>query len=315
MNPKLTRRQFNQLAAISTAAAAVGVFASRTLAQTPTVILGVRPGPITSTNDSERPEIDSTDETDETTSTDRKVASTLRPLVVQSLVVGGLLNVVNVRVETQLTTPPILEFGEQLSGFASLRNGTLVVATTSLDTSKRADEPTRLIILSASPRIVTVSGLKKQETLISLFARKDGSLGGLVGKRNSTPPFTIVSINPDTGEITDENKLSGNQRVTNVAQCPDGNLYGIAVERKGETSLELIDDKGNKKDQTPQLRFNDQPWNSGFSGLVCSPSNQLFALGARRYETPFYIHTIDKNTGVITRIKDFDVAKFAIQFG
>jgi hypothetical protein len=296
MNLKLTRRQFGQVAIATTVVAAVGTLVSKTLAQTPSSeVLGLVVGS-TSTDDLATPEIESIDNTDETTS---KVAvvSTSQPLVVHSLNRGSIL-----------TSAPILEFGEQITGFAVLKNGTHVVSTITT-TDNKADQPTRLLVLGASPKTLTLSGLKKQETIIDLFTRKNGSLGALVGKRNGTPPMSIVSINAQTGQITDEDKLSGNVRVTTVAECPDGNLYGISVDRKGQTSLVQIN-KG--KDQTTPLTFNGQPWNSGFSGLACSSSNELFALGARRYESPKYLHTINKITGVITRIKDFDVARIAI---
>jgi hypothetical protein len=304
MNIKLTRRQFGQAAIASTAAVALGTLASKTLAQTPSsTILGVRAGSITSSNDSDITEIDSTDTTDEITSIET-VTSISQSIEVLSY------NIANREVKTILTTEPILESSEQLSGFASLDDGTLIVAATITDTSKKA-ESTRLIILDEVPRIVTVSGVKKQQRILSLL-RLNGSLAGILGKRNGRPPISIVSIDPETGEISDKgNKLRGNQRVTTVAQCPDGNLYGILYdERKGETQLELIVDKGKR--QTTPLSFKNQIWNSGFNSLVCSPSNQLFALGALRYESPNYLHTIDKNTGEITRVGAFDVAKIAM---
>ena len=302
MNMKLTRRQFSQLALASSAAIAVGTFATKTVAQTPPLmVLGIRPSSTTSTDDSLTPEINSTDQTDATAIVDQS-ASTARSLVVVSLTVESL------EVKTQLRTPPILEFGEQLSGFAALSDGRLVALATSLDSSLKAAQPTRLIFLSASPTTQIVSGLKSNETLLSLQGLKDGSLIGIVGNKNSTPPFRLVSINPVTGEITDQRSLSENQRISNITECLNGNLYAIAVGQKGETNLVQID-----RGQTTPLRYNNQPWNSGFSDLVCSPSNQLFALGAGRYELSKYLHTIDENTGLITRLKNFNVARIAIQ--
>lgn len=307
MSLKITRRQFAQAAIATTATAALGVVANKTSAQiipSPvTVILGVRAGSISGSNNSGTPEIDSTDLTDEITGT--TAASTTQSIVVESL------NVLSLLLTPILTSIPVLEAGELLSGFAPLKDGRYVVAATNF--AKKADQPTRLIILQvgASPKIVNVSGLKKQEAVLDLLTRKDGSLGALVGKKNGTPPVSIVTIDPGTGNITDENKLPGNLRVSTVAQCPDGNLYGIGLERKGETSLVQIDNKG----QTIPLRFEGQPWNSGFSRLVCSASNQLYALGARRYESPKYLHSIDKKTGEISRIKQFDVAKIGILLG
>ncbi len=298
MNLKLTRRQFSQLALASTAAAALGTFPNEASAQTPPVILGVRPGSITST-----------DSTDQTININEQAASTARPIVVESLEIAPTLDTaIGSDVKTPLTTTPILALGEQLSALASLTDGTLIVVATSFTLRNNTDQSTRLIFLGASPKTQTVSGITNQEAFVSLTVLKDGSLVGVVAKRNGTLPIRLVNLNPQTGEITDNRKLPENQRFTNIVGCPDGNLYAIAVGQRGETSLVQLDGG-----QTTPLSFNDQPWNSGFSNLVCSPSNQLFALGSRRYESPQYLHTIDQNTGVITRLRDFDVAKITIQ--
>jgi hypothetical protein len=306
MKLKLTRRQFGQLAVASSAAAAIGVFVNKTLAQQPpsSKILGARVGSISDDDTDTNLNSETTDLADGSVTTDI-VPSSLQTILVESFDVGTQ------EVTTVLTTAPILEVGEQLSGFAALNGGTLVVATTSLNAKNKGD--TYLITLGASgasPTRRLVTGLKKQETLLSLFTRKDGSLGGVVGKINGTPPMSIVSINPQTAEITGEDKLPGNLRVNTVAECPDANLYGIVVNNKGETSLVQID---QGKNQTTPLRFEEQLWNNGFNSLVCSSSNELLALGARRYEAPLFLHSINKNTGVITRRRDFNVAKIAIQ--
>ena len=306
MKLKLTRRQFGQLAAAGTAAATVGFFANKTVGQQPpnSKILGARVGSISDDDTDTNLESNTTDLADGSATADI-VPSSLETIVVESFDVGTQ------EVTTVLTTAPTLEADEQISGFAALSGGILVVATTILNAKNKGN--TYLITLGASgasPTRRLVTGLKKQETLLSLFTRKDGSLGGVVGKINGTPPMSIVSINPQTAAITGEDKLSGNLRVNTVAECPDATLYGIVTNNKGETSLVQID-KG--KDQTTPLRFEGQLWNNGFNSLVCSSSNELFALGARRYEAPLFLHSINKNTGVITRIRDFNVAKIAIQ--
>jgi hypothetical protein len=301
MNWKLTRRKFGQLAVASTTIAALGVLVNKTLAQTPnTVILGARPN-VVNTDDSSSPVSNTTDNADETNTPENPSISPVQSIVVQSF------NVATQEVKTVLTTPAVLLASEQFSGFASLKDGRLVVAATSFDTSKKARQTTRLIFLSDSPTSVNISGLKKQEIVQSLTRLQDGSLAALVGKKNGRPPNRTVTIDPQTGEITDRDKLQGNIRVTIVAQCPDNNIYGISTERKGDTSLYAVE--GKKR--TP-LTFQGSPWISGFSGLVCSQSNVLFALGGRRYEYPNYIHTIDKNTGNIERLKGFDVAAIAL---
>jgi hypothetical protein len=302
MKLKLTRRQFGQLAVLATAATATGLFSNKILAQqSSTVILGARPGDISDPDTSTDPNSDTTDLTDGSATADI-VPSTLQTIVVESFDVGSQ------DIKTVLTTSPILETSEQLSGFVSLKDGRLVVAATNIDPDKKKKQSVRLIFLSES-KSVAVSGLKNNEALRSLLRLKDGTLVGLVGKINGTPPSRIVTINPDTGEVTDRDKIPEQKRVTAIAQCPDQTFYGIATEKTGETSVFQIG-----QEQSTKLIFNGQPWNNGFIGLVCAASNQLYGLGALRHqEYPFYLHTIDPKTGEIKRIeKGFNVSAITI---
>lgn len=303
MNLKLTRRQFGQLAALATAATATGLFSNKILAQqSSTVILGARPGDISDPDTSTDPNSDTTDLTDGSATADI-VFSTLQTIVVESFDVGSQ------EIKTVLTTPPILETSEQLSGFVSLKDGRLVVAATNIDPDKKNKQSVRLIFLSES-KSVAVSGLKNNEALRSLLRLKDGTLVGLVGKINGTPPSRIVTINPDTGEVTDRDKIPEQKRVTAITQCPDQTFYGIATEKTGETSVFQIG-----QEQSTKLSFNGEAWNNGFIGLVCAASNQLYGLGALRHkEYPLYLHTIDPKTGEIKRIeKGFNVSAITIR--
>ncbi len=303
MKLKLTRRQFSLLAVLATAATTTRLFTNKILAQeSSTVILGVRPGDISDTNTSTDPNSDTTDLTDGKATADI-VSSSLQTIVVESFDVGSL------EIKTVLTTPPILETGEQLSGFASLKDGRLVVAATNINTDNKKRQSVRLIFLSDS-KSVPISGLKNQEALRSLLRLKDGTLVGLVNKINGTPPSRIVRINPNTGQITNKSKIPDQKRVTTIAQCPDENFYRIATKKTGDTYLFQF---GQEK--SIKLSFDGQPWNSGFIGLVCAGSNQLYALGALRHqEYPFYLHIINGKTGKIKRIqKEFNVSAITIR--
>ena len=211
----------------------------------------------------------------------------------------------------QDATTPVLEVGEQLTGLTSLADGTLVLAITPVSTSKKGDNPTRLTFLGTPSKTLTVSGLKKQEALESLLLTNDGSLLGLVVKKNASPPVRLVDINPQTGEISSKDKviLPGNQQFSNLAQCPDGKIYTTSVERDGSTNLVQLDLAQKKPITQAQLRFNNTVWIGGLNSLVCSPEGQLFAFGARWHESPKYLHTVDVSTGVMTRLRAFDVAK------
>jgi hypothetical protein len=302
MKLKLTRRQFGQVVLVSTTAAAVGTFVSKTFAQqSSTLILGARPGDISNSNTSSPAvNLGTTDKSDETKTKDM-VPSSLQTIVVESF------DVSRQKVNTELTTSPILQAGEQLSGLVFLKDGRLVVAATNFNGSKKNAQNVRLISLREPPTIIAISGLKNNEAIYQLLTLNDGSLAALVGKNNGNGSFRIATINPDTGTITDRNTLPAQKRVTAIAQCPDGIFYGITTEKTGETSLFQVG-----QEQSKILKFNGSSWNNGFSALVCSSSNQLFALGGLRYESPFYLHLIDKNNGEIQRIEmGFDVATIA----
>jgi hypothetical protein len=290
------------LAAIATTAAATGLFSNKIFAQeSNTVILGVRSGNISDSNVSISvdPTSDTTDLTDE--------KATIVPFALQTIVVESF-DVRTQEIKTVLTTPPILEADEQLSGFVSLKDGRLVVAANSINPNKKNKQSVRLIFLSQSPKSVAVSGIKNNEALRSLLRLKDGSFAGLVSKINGTPPSRIVTINPDTGDVTDRDKVSDQKRVSVIAQCADGTFYGIATERTGGNSIFQIG-----QEQSTKLSFRSQPWSSGFIGFVCA-ANQLYALGALTHqEFPLYLHTIDPKTGEMIRIeKGFNVSAITI---
>ncbi len=300
MKLKLTRRRFSQLVAASTAATAVGVFVNKSLAQQPSQrILGVVPGEISNTDTSVSP-ITSNTETintsDESPNADI-VPPSLRTIVVKSYDNGS----------TVLTTPPILEAAEQLSGFASLKDGSLVVAATSVSgtSSKRKQQVVRLIFLSESPKTVAVTGLRRNEILLDL-AVFNGSLVGIVGRKNGRPPNRIVTIDPNTGKVSDRRRFAEQRRVSAIAECADGTAYGLSTAPNGETTLFQVE-----QDKSTKLTFDGKPWIDGFATMVCL-SNQLFVLGVPRYEYPFNIYSINSQTGELTKESAFDVSLIAV---
>lgn len=281
MKLKLTRRRFGQLAIASTAVAGLGYLANKTVAQTALLIYGARPNP--------------------------KAGVT----AVQSL------NVATTAVQELATTN--LEPGEKLTGLTSLANAerTLVQVISPVRAGQKQDAPTRLVFLGTSPKTLTVSGLKKQETLQSVLGLNDGSLIGLVIKKNGRPPVDLVTIDVNTGQISllEKIKLPQTDRFSNLAQCPDGTIYTTAVGRLGETILVQLDLGQGKPNDLAKLNINGAVWNSGLSSLACSPAGQLFALGAPRYVTPNKLYSVDPKDGSMTLQKDFDVSKITILRG
>ncbi len=276
---KLTRRRFGQLAVASTATAAIGTLANKTFAQTSnSVIYGARPNPQAGI------------------------------VVVQSL------NVTTGEVKDETTAT--LEIGEQLTGFTSLADGTLIMVISPIRGGKKEDSATRLVVvvLGTSLKTLAVSGLTKQQLLESVLGLNDGSLIGLVIKRNYTPPVRLVDIYLNTGEIrfTDKVNLPEQERFTNLSQCTNGIIYTTATGQRGETSLVQLALAQGQPIIGAQLKFEDTVWNSGLSSLACSPSDQLFALGARRYESPYNLYTVNPSDGVMALLRKWDVSKITI---
>jgi hypothetical protein len=276
MTLKLTRRRFGQMVFTSTAVAGIGYLANKTLAQTQNLLIyGARP------------------------------VTQAGKILVQTL--NATTGVVQ-----DVTSVPI-EAGEKLTGFTFLANRTLVLGiSTVLGGKKKQQNATRLVFLGTPPKNLTVSGLKKEETLDSLLGLKDGSLIGLVIKKNGKPPVSVVSINTNSGQISriDKIKLPQTDRFSNLAQCPNGTIYTTAVGRKGDTRLVQLDLGQGKVTPLAQLKLNNQLWNSGLSSLICSAGSQLLAFGAPRYVTPNNVYTVNPTNGAMTLLKKgFNVAK------
>ncbi|MEH2238293.1 hypothetical protein [Nostoc sp.] len=212
---------------------------------------------------------------------------------------------------------PLVEANETLSGFTSLSDGTLVVAVTPISTSRRQDTPTRITFLGTPVKTLIVSGLKQNQQLGSLVGSNDGRLIGLVGKKNGTPPIRLVEINLQTGAISfiSKVKFPNDERLSNLAECPDGKLYTSLVGSSGDTTLVQLDSNQKNPIRLAQLKVNGQAWNNGLQSLVCSATGQLLAFGAMRYETPNVVYSVDKNSGNMTRLQDFDASQITLARG
>ncbi|MEH2230207.1 MAG: hypothetical protein V7K71_11275 [Nostoc sp.] len=305
MNYKVSRRRFGQLALAGTVVSGLSYLTKKALAETPSLnIVGIGSSPIVDTDQTAITEVNTTELVENTAL--NSVSTDIKPvgLVLQSLMTG------KAQVLTDKTTP-LLEPNEILSGFTSLSDGTLVVAITPVALSRRQATPTRITFLGTPIKTLIVSGLKPNQQLGSLLGTNDGRLIGLVGKKNGTPPIRLVDINLQTGEISSISKVKflDDERVSNLAECPDGILYTSIVGAYGETTLVQLDPNQKKPIRLGQLKVNGQAWNNGLQSLVCSTTGQLLAFGAMRYETPNAVFIVDKNSGNMTRLQDFDATQ------
>ena len=303
MELKLTRRRFGQLAIAGTVVAVLGNFQRKVFSQISTpqlVVIGVRLGPIPS------PDVD--------TGLDDPMPDTDEINIAPSATVGLILESLDIA-DAQPKPLPIpqilLDSDDQVTGFTSLSDGTLVAAITPVPTKRKGGGPTRLIV-GPSPTTVTISGLKKKELLESLVGTKDGRLLGLVVKKNGRPPVRLVEIDQKTGDFTSKLKLPENQRFSNLAECPDGKLYTTGIGKDGKTSLLLLDLQKGALDFIAELKVDNTSWDNGLESLVCSPANQLFAFGALRYQYPNALYSVDQSSGAMMKLQDFDVIKITV---
>ncbi|MDZ8258564.1 hypothetical protein [Nostoc sp. ChiQUE01b] len=309
MNYKLSRRQFGQLALAGTVVSGLSYLTKKALAETPSVnIVGIGSSPMVITDQTAVTEVNTTELVENTAlnSVSTGIRTDIKPvgLVLQSLVTGKAQVLMD-------KSTPLLEPNEILSGFTSLSDGTLIVAITPVALSRRQATPTRITFLSTPAKTLIVSGLKQNQQLGSLLGTNDGRLIGLVGKKNGTPPIRLVDINLQTGEISPISKIKflDDERVSNLAECPDGILYTSIVGEYGDTTLVQVDPNQKKPIRLGQLKVNGRAWNNGLQSLVCSATGQLLAFGAMRYETPNAVYSVDKNSGNMTRLQDFDTTQ------
>ena len=313
MNLRLTRRRFSQLAIAGGATVGLTYLANKTFAQTPNrrsdlTLVGLQLGVTNSSDDTTPTLLDDTDLGDTTSETilSRLERELLLPTL--DLVTNQSQSLLNFAESVNL------ESGEELTGFTSLKDGTLIISRSPASTSRREDIATRLTLLSRTARTLTVSGIERQEKLGSLVGTQEGRLHGLVARKNGTPPVRLVEVNAETGEVTSSSRINlpDNERFNQLAQCPDGKLYTTVVGRRGETSLVQLE-SGQRPITLAQLRFNDTVWNNGLQSLLCNNANQLIAFGAPRYIQPNALYTVDLGSGAMAKLVDFDAARVAMR--
>lgn len=297
MNRKLTRRGFARLAvvggvAVGSLAATTVPFASTIFARpdTPT-LLGASTGPIPA-DDSEAP-----------------TTSIGVPLVLETIdLASGQQHPVAVS-QFLADGSPLLQVNEALTGCALLGDGTVVLAITPAAGSRNEKNPTRLTsVLGGSSRSMAVSGLGADERLADLIVAADGSMLGLVSRRNGNTPAKLVDIDPSAGRVGGVQvvNLPAGWRLNTVAQSADGQLLGAIVGRQGETNLVQLGARGRQTSMLAPLNAHGVAWNNGVQSLVFTPGGQLIALGALRGVTPNALYSVDTQTGAMRKLRDFD---------
>lgn len=296
MKPLLTRRHFSQLVLASTALAGLG-YPATALAQTPLILYGASTGA--------------------TRSSARALAAGVTiasGLVLQSLdLTTGSVQDLPIEPIPSVVIPPE-QPPERITGFSSLTDGTLVLATTPVRTPKSVG-PSRLAFPSKPSGILSVPGLESRDAIWSLQGISSGSLLAIVGPRHGARPNRLANINGKTGQITflSDFPLPTDQWFGTLTQCPNGTIYATAGGSQGDIRLVQLELQQRRVISLAQLRIGNRPLQSGVKSLACSPEGQLLALFAPRYQSINSLYSVEPNTGAMSFIREFAVN--AMTFG
>ncbi len=315
MNLRIKRRRFGQLVVAGATSAAVAQFGSKTVAQQPQLIIyGVR---LNSTNPTAEDLFDISPGI-VIIPLDIATGIELTPTVVPPSTVG------NKAVRNEIANKAIFtQPRERLTGFTALLNGTFIIPSTF--SSKKGDS-SRLVFfdkkISKFQKGLKLSGFKKRNTTIeSLLATKDGKLLSVISLNGGMPPFDLAVINPQTGKVTSGSELAFpelpvNQRFSNLVQIPDGSIYATNLDHEGVTSLVQLD-LNNKSIVTGRgkiirlsaLKFNGKTLGDDLLDLAVSPIGQIFALADPSKEGTNSLFNVDVKTGEMQLLRKFEVDK------
>lgn len=322
----LTRRQFGG----SVIAATMGSMSSRSVsAQTPgTVIVGVEHGAIIKNLRATAP---ASDGTNIVTEDYTNLPPPNTPASSFEAVVLWYVNLETGRLTSRIVNQPLLSPGERFTGITYLADGTLLIAITPQSASANGSQPTRLLKLNKTVQTIPVSGLAIEQALDSLLLLQNGSLIGLVTRKDGTGnPAQIVNVNWMTGAVTFSYPVSllpAERRFSCLAEAPDGTLYTSVFLPSGTTELWKVDLAGQTSALLVDLTvtgmfqpgFDKQAvegtvsWYHGMQSLIVTPGGGLVALSNLEYRLPGPnggvgepgIYGISVGTGLVTEIVAF----------
>ena len=312
MNLRIRRRRFGQLALASVTTAAIANFATKTFAQQPKQIVGVR------LSSSSKKDLSSL-----LTLTSSDAANNTPEITLVSLDLGTgveklLSNVVSQTVDNAITSirptnnAVSIRRDERLTGLTSLSNGTIIVASVGSVFSQLIFTD---INSSQAKRALNVSGFQNNlSTLESLLATKGDQILSLVSLNQGTPPFSLAIIDSNTGVVTFGEKLGlpdlqTSARFSNLTQRQDGTIIASTIRQEGSTSLVQLDLNNKQIINLPELRLDNKPLTNDLLGLAFSPSDQLYAIANPKYEATNSLYIVNVNTGEMTLLSKFNAAK------
>ena len=339
MNLKIKRRTFGKLAIIS-AAVTTGLanFMSRVFAQQSEQLYGVL--------------LSSTSSSQTVDSVDAAAANITPAIVLQSLELANLTtqepstaeisegSVSNQQDATETVPKALLvkKPSNRITGFTVLSDNTFVISTVA---ETKDGDFSRLIFsdsLKKNEKKSPKKGLKvkkvksskyKYTTIESLLAttinnKTDNLLLSVISLSGGGTPFELAFIDSSSGQIdasaeTGLPELSPQERLSNLAQSPEGKIYATSVGGQGGVSLVELDLANRavvtgrgKKIRVVDLSFNNKPLEDDLASLAFSSSGQLFALADPSDEGTNSLFIVDVKSGELTLLRKFAVDKITL---
>lgn len=212
---------------------------------------------------------------------------------------------------------------ERLTDSTVLSDGTLVVASVA---SSLEGDITRLIFVDSksfkSKKGLKLTGFKKKNSTVeSLVATKDGKLLSVVSLNSGVPPFELAVIDPQTGKVASGAELGlpvvlPKQRLSNLAQSPDGKFYAIMLGAEFPPTLVQLDleykspatGKG-RIIKLAELKFNKKALGNDVLSLAFSSLGQLYVLANPNNEKTNSLFSVDAKTGEMGFLTNLDADK------
>lgn len=116
-------------------------------------------------------------------------------------------------------------------------------------------------------------------------------VGGTAGVFGSGFPFSIVSVNPATGQLAPLSPAISNHYFSGLDVAPDDTLYGVAQD------LFRIDRASGNVTQIGPLSLNGGP-PILMAAMAISPTGKMFAVG----NSTNTLYTVDINSGALTAV-------------
>lgn len=338
MNLRIKRRTFGKLAIISTAVTTgLANFTSRVFAQSEQ-LYGVL--------------LSSASSSQTVDSVNAAAANTTSGIILQSLDLANLTtqepliaeisegSVSNQQDATE-TVPKALVVrkpSNRITGFTVLSDSTFVISTV---TETKDGDFSHLLFsdpLKKNEKKSPKKGLKvkkakspkyKYTTVESLLAttinnKKDNELLSVVSLSGGGTPFELAFIDSSSGQIdasaeTGLPELSSQERLSNLAQSPEGKIYATSVGGQGGVSLVELDLANRavvtgrgKNIRLVGLSFNNKPLENDLASLAFSSSGQLFALADPSYKGTNSLFIVDVKSGELALLREFAVDKIAL---